>query len=249
MPLVFSRAKELYLFHHVGKCAGTTLVHALGHLGRYGISLGFPAESRHDVRRYVRRELVQRKVSPHWVRAFFGHRVYYGLHHLSNAQPRYFTFLRNPRGRVRSLYRFHCDAALNPKHPIHDRHREGMLRDGEPMPFEEWLQGYYVGNQMVRFCAYAMRGERVHEPFEMNETYLGWAKEFLDKCWFIGFTESSDNDMNTVCQAIGVRAPKSRLNQSKFQAPPLDKLTRQLIDEREYLDWELFEYAKSLRGN
>lgn len=250
MPTLFVRRPEhVYLFHHVGKCGGTSLVKAFGTTGKQGICLGSPCHSKADVRRMARRELVSRRISPSLIRIFFGHRVYYGLHHLCPQPARYFTFLREPFSRVISLYNYHCDIATNPSHQHHERDRAILFADGNRLPFVDWFQQHYTGNHLVRFLHFAMDGELVHEPGEMGREQLESAKRFLEKCWFIGFTESSESDIPKVCQAIGIKTPTRRENVSRAHLPADEAAkARVMIEERDQLDCELFEFAKKLRG-
>lgn len=242
--------QHLYLFHHVGKCAGTSLVETFGQLGREGICLGFPCETKHQVRRAARQELVQRRLSPKRLKIFYGHRVYFGLHHLAPQPARYFTFLRHPVSRVISLYNYHCDIAQNPAHQHHERDRRLMMRGEQRISFAEWFERLYTGNHLVRFLSYAMDEDRVHVPEGMEPQHLVSAKAFLDRCWFIGFTESSKQDIPLVCQAVGVPAPEKRSNVSKQHLSEAERvLASKLVEGRDQLDMELYDYARKLRGN
>lgn len=248
MAFSIGQPKHLYLFHHVGKCAGTSLVQAFGCTGRQGICLGFQCKTRAEVRRSARRQLVQHRISPSRLKVFFGHRVYYGLHQLCPQPSRYFTFLREPIERVISLYNYHCDIALNPSHQHFERDRLRLLRNDRLISFNEWFDTQYTGNHLIRFLYFAMEGELVHVPEPMTEMHLAAAKRFLDLCWFIGFTETSEQDIPLVCQAVGVAAPKQRANVSRQHLDDSErKRVAKYLEEKDVLDMRLFEYAKQLR--
>lgn len=242
------RPEFVYLFHHVGKCAGTSIVEAFGRTGRAGIFLGIRYNTRAEVRRAAREQILERRMSPSRLRAFFGHGVYHGLHHLCPQPSRYFTFVRRPTDRVVSLYNFQAGIALDPEHELHSRYKDTLVVNGKLLPFDEWVVGTYTGNHMVRFLYYAMESELLHVQEEMDQSHLRIAKQFLDKCWFVGLTERSDEDIPLVCQAVGVPSPQTRANVSKKYIPDTDReRVNALVEQRDALDSELYEYALSLR--
>ena len=269
MPLWGSKPKSpLILFQHVAKCGGTTLVEHLGQLGNRGLCLGFPCETKSDVRREAERLLGPKSSARNRVIAIYGHRVYYGLHELSEREPVYTTMLRHPVERVVSLFNHHAGIAHRPEHPNFERDRNRMLIDGELIDIADWLDRYYTGNHMVRFLYYAMQGEEVDPPGEMTEEHLAVAKQFLDLCGFVGTTETSDHDFAIICKAIGIAPPKTRANIStryfdlgtgsssarEAETNKLPEVTSQsssiasLILERDTLDLELYQYACERRN-
>lgn len=94
-----------------------------------------------------------------------------------------------------------------------------------------------------------MAGELVHVPEEMTDMQLQQAISFLERCWFIGFTETSETDIPLVCRAVGVRPPHQRSNVSRQHLDPADVTrVRRLIESRDELDMQLYEAACRLRG-
>lgn len=123
-----------------------------------------------------------------------------------------------------------------------------MFRNDRLIEFDEWLHEYYVGNQMVRFLSYAMETEIVHEPGEMTREHLAHAKRFIKRCWFVGFTESSQVDIPFVCQQMRVPTPTRRTNVSRKHLR-IEKTPEyaEMIAERDALDMELYRFASEIR--
>jgi hypothetical protein len=252
--MFFWRTKPefLYLYQHVPKCAGSSVLNSLSRLGKASLILGFKCKTKTEVLERAKREV---KINPNYLRAIAGHRVYYGLHELSSVPPRYFTFLRHPVERVISLYNYMVDIALDVNHIHHKRNVQIMFKDdGTLLSFREWItpRDLSENNHILKFLYHAMEGDfipgaKIDVP---SEYHIERAQEFLHKCWFIGFTETFADDIGFVCSAIGVSPPKKRLNQSKKhftleQDPDIESV----ILEKNRLDWQLYEYAKKLRFN
>lgn len=94
-----------------------------------------------------------------------------------------------------------------------------------------------------------MHGERVHVSESMGRESLDHAVRFLERCWFIGFTEHSQTDIPLVCQAVGVRSPRQRSNVSRQHLKDADlPRVRRLIEIHDAIDMELYETACRIRG-
>ncbi len=251
--MFFWRTKPefLYLYQHVPKCAGSSVLRSLSRLGKASLILGFKCQTKTEVLERAKREL---KINPNYLRAIAGHRVYYGLHELSCVTPRYFTFLRHPVERAISLYNYMVDMVLDVNHLHHERTCQRMFKDdGKLLSFQEWITiADYSQNSILRFLYHAMDGDLVPggKIDIASEYHVEKAQEFLHKCWFIGFTETFADDIRFVCSAIGVSPPLKRFNQSKKhftleQDPDIESV----ILEKNMLDLQLYEYAKKLRLN
>jgi hypothetical protein len=240
----------IYLYQHVPKCAGSSVLKALSRLGKASLILGFKCETKAEVWERANREL---KIAPNYLRAIAGHRVYYGLHELSPASPRYFTFLRHPVKRVISLYNYMVDIALDTNHIYYERNRQIMLKDnGQPLSFREWIAPSDDSdhNHILRFLYHAMEGELIPgtKIDVASEYHLERAREFLHQCWFIGFTETFNDDVGFICSAIGVSPPVKKFNQSKKHFTlEQDPDVAEIILEKNLLDLQLYEYARQLR--
>jgi hypothetical protein len=239
-----SKSISTLMFLHVAKCGGTSLVEHFGQLKSRGLCLGFACDSKQQVVAELTRLLDQNASERKDIRAVYGHRVFYGLHEHFDQTCLYATMLRNPVGRVVSLYNHHAGISTNPDHPHHQRDRELLWSQGSLMPFEEWLNQVYTGNHMTRFLYYAMAGNEVDPPGPMTRTHLETAKTFVDRCWFVGTTETSDADYRRMCEVVELRPPKRKVNVSKpFMDPQTARLHQSRISDIDALDLELYEYA------
>lgn len=244
-----AKPTHCYLFAHVAKCGGTTLVHTLGRVGKGAICLGDAIETRSAVREEAKRLIQARRLRPDQVRLFFGHRVHYGLHELSSLPPRYFTFVRHPHSRVISLYNHHCGIADTPGHPHQQRDLAIVGSREHRIDFLTWLMRHYSGNHMVRFLSAAMQGESTAPAGAMTENDLQLAQQFLDHCWFVGLTEQSEVDVQRVCRAIGIRPPAERSNVSTiYQDQTNSPNFLAAIDDVDALDVRLYKYAIERRN-
>ncbi|MCA9104208.1 MAG: sulfotransferase family 2 domain-containing protein [Planctomycetales bacterium] len=238
-----------YLFAHVAKCGGTTLVHAFGTAGRGAICLGDHQTTRRAVRAAAEAEIQNRRLAPDRVELFFGHRVHFGLHELSALPPRYFTFVRHPFQRTISLYNHHCGIADNPRHPFQQRDLSIMGPPEARLTFEQWMLQVYTGNHMVRFLSFAMQGEDATADGEMTESHLEQACRFIDQCWFVGLIERSREDIPFVCRAVGVKPPRKPSNVSTIYQPATDDPELiDLISQRDALDLRLYQHAVARRA-
>ncbi|HRF00163.1 MAG TPA: sulfotransferase family 2 domain-containing protein [Pirellulaceae bacterium] len=241
------RATHCHLFAHVAKCGGTTLVEAFGRYGRRGICLAEPAESREAIVREAKETIARRRLSPDQVELFFGHRVHWGLHELSSLPPRYFTFLRDPTTRVVSLYNHHCGIADDPRHPHHARDLARLGAPRDRVPFLRWLDEQYGGNHMVRFLAFAMSGDDPEGSGTVGRRELEAAIGFLERCWFVGLTETSERDLPIVFRALGLKPPARRANVSRIYQSADDPIVRQAIEAKDRYDLELYRHAVRIR--
>lgn len=250
----FTRQKNhLYLFHHVAKCAGTTINRAILDAGTPSIFVNEKRlREKAQVRQQVEQALAARPALADSLEVIHGHRVFHGLHHYSRREPRYFTFLRDPVPRCVSNYNYVARNAFDPHTRNHERDRTLLLRDGELMSFREWVSKHYVDNHMTRYLAAAMEGEEA-PPFldgPVTDSHLGAAKEFLRLCFFVGFTEQTERDVPSIFKQMRVRAPVERVNVSGtwFSLEQDSSVVRDILDRNGY-DMEVYHFARTLRGS
>ena len=239
----WSRAKApnpyLYLYHHVPKSAGSTLIHHLDATlsPDESINLDVKLERKDDVRAHV----LQAHPRLDRLRSVHGHRVFFGLHQIVDREPRYYTFLRNPVDRVVSLYNFFAD---------HPARRELMHPGGELVPIQEFIETFSAHNVSVRFLYAAMEGEMspgyaIEHP---SDRHVAVASTFLDQCWFVGFVEDFDHDVACIAAAMGVAPPTVRRNASRphFRIEDDPGVEKRIL-ELNLPDVELYDYARGLR--
>jgi hypothetical protein len=233
-----SSNQPLYLFQHIPKCAGTTIINTIeGQLKHKSVNL----EGKYGSKTEVWGHLVRQNLDIDNIVSIHGHRTFYGLHSMTNRKYRYYTFLRNPIDRVISLYNFWADCKAR---------EHIMYRDGNLISFQDFLKTDYVMNNTIRFLYYAMEGERTpgSQIINFSDYHLDVAKRFLDHCWFIGFVENFEEDFNLICSAMGIKSSKIHKRASKkyFQLSQEPAVKEQILEINQ-LDVKLFEYAKQLR--
>jgi hypothetical protein len=230
-----TRASPVYLFLHIAKNGGITVSRYLRQsYGRQALHVRSKSGSKEDIWAGI----VRARPDTRRLRAVHGHRVFYGLHAIVDREARYFTFLRDPVSRTVSLYNFGVDSGLVPRDAT-----------GEPVSFERFLEEPAASNGMLRFLYYAM--ETGHTPgYDLPDPtphHVTVAKRFLDACWFLGFVEDFDRDLDHVARAVGPSVVHRHANRSvPYLGGELDPgLRREVLRINEY-DTELYEYAREL---
>ena len=116
---------------------------------------------------------------------------------------------------------------------------------------------------MVRFYAERYSNSK-HLPYE--EINLQLAKQFLDKCWFVGITENLSEDLHYIFSKMNLPTTWKNYRQAGKPESDLQDIETHRYNEREKigkhqkvtteiqqrimedhpLDYELFAYAKKL---
>ncbi|MBE9012436.1 sulfotransferase family 2 domain-containing protein [Pseudanabaenaceae cyanobacterium LEGE 13415] len=238
--MLFQKPKPefLYLYQHVPKCAGSTIIHHLDQqLKTRALSLERKFQTKHE----VWADIVKTQPNLDTLVSIHGHRVFYGLHHLVDREARYYTFLRDPVSRVISLYNFWVDSPAR---------REAMYKEGKLISFREFLDTDFAQNNMIRFLYHAIEGDLTPGNWieSITDHHLSVAKSFLDRCWFIGFVETFAEDFRYLSSNMGITYNPSQENRSKkYFELSQDPTVKDRILETNRFDIELFEYAKELR--
>jgi hypothetical protein len=266
----------IYIFIHVGKAAGTTIGKTISQhyreksLPLYDNRLLKYIESKHgnldiidnlsrsygytDLVSSIKDRIINKEMVTDLIKSLpasqrdsiqciYGHLAYYGIHELFNKEPRYFAFLRNSVNRTLSRYNY-----LLSKSPERQKFFKVMREDGKIFPFEEWLENYpYVSNRMVWFLSQRYAGEVMnHHHVIPDEQDLENAKNLLDKLYFIGLTERSQ-DFEFIYNRLGINSYLSDQNISrKFFIPEEPQTIQKKILAKNQLDLQLYDYAVKL---
>ena len=117
------------------------------------------------------------------------------------------------------------------------------------MSFERFLEGPPARNGMLRFLYYAMETEFTpgYDLPDPSDRHVEVAKQFLDACWFLGFVEEYDRDLDHLVRAVGPSVVDRHVNRSvPHLRGELDPgLRREILRLNEH-DTELYEYAREL---
>jgi hypothetical protein len=244
--------RHCYLFLHIAKCGGSSIIDRLVTLGQRGVHLYEESPSKTEARRIFREKLDKQQIAPSQIRAVYGHRVFTGLESEVGRSLRLAFFLREPVSMVVSVYNYFATVALDPNNPDHQRYRTHLVGAGNRLiPFREWLEGYPVRNLTMNFLYHAVAGER--PPGDSGEAFstqhLSVCKAAIDTAHFVGFFESLNEDGPAFLRMVGVDDKLRRINVSrKSFALRDDPSVRRLIEEQNAFDCELYHYAVKQRG-
>lgn len=247
---------SLIIFLHIPKTGGSTVWnHLKNQFGNAAISPTHIGEKPNDE-----------------VSLIYGHDTYYGIHQkFQKKAPLYFTFLREPANRMVSGYNW--DISLH-------------NYDTDEFPFDQYIQ--WKANYMTKFLSmYMYNGtlrtieaskllSKWYSRINRLASYLGItsmisrsdmshfkrAKEVLDKCSFVGTTETLDEDfdlllgildLDTNYESVNVTGDISikANNENGFIAQKKIELTQELNElvlKYNKLDYKLYDYAKELRN-
>jgi hypothetical protein len=200
----------------------------------------------------------------------FGHNAYYGIHkNVAPKEPKYISFIRNPARRMVSGYNW--DISIS-------------KLDTLEYPFEEYVK--WKNNYMTKYLSRYMYSGR-YRRLERNAYYNTWkrrierlqkvfgvwgyfnqssrfqltrAKKTLERCFFVGITETLDDDFTALLdmlrmersfEAVNVTGDKTvKANNSNGFIP--SKIIEWTPEREEYIkkynahDYELYEYALKL---
>jgi hypothetical protein len=182
-------------------------------------------------------------------RVVTGH-FHYGVHRHLPQQCDYITMLREPVGRVLSIYRF---IRGNPKHWFHDE------LVGSNMSLDEFVETAGdpgVDNQQTRLLSGMGAGEELaldssghlerRDPLALDAEALAAAKRNLDRCLVVGLTERFDESFILMRRALGWRLPMymtRNVSKGPKPAPPSER-TLAMIRDRNRFDLDLYDHAK-----
>ena len=171
------------------------------------------------------------------IRAVTGH-MHYGLQdHLGPYRWRCITLLREPVARIVSHYHY---AKRTPQSPLHQQIvEEGLDLEGYVTRSE------YAGifnNGQVRLL-----GNEVFAEESADRASLERAKRNLQACAAVGITERFASSVILMKRALGWRMPLFPVrNVAPTDPAPISSRERAVIEARNDLDIELYEFARDL---
>ncbi len=179
------------------------------------------------------------------INVVIGHFPYaYSVHEHLQKKCRYSTVLRNPRERVLSLYSY---IASEPNHRLHS-----VIASGD-LTLDDFL-GQRISlnseNGQVRFLCNSDPNAWGNKP--CTPDMLEQAKENLEKQFeVVGFSEDMDEfycQMNASFKWTSPTVSKHNVTSKRINESEISSNTRDLIDEYNRLDWDLYEFAKKLKA-
>jgi Galactose-3-O-sulfotransferase len=169
-----------------------------------------------------------------------GH-LHYGVHRYIPKRCDYITLLREPVSRVISMYHY---IRGDPRHWLHAQ------LVGSGMGLEEFVKTCAdpgVDNQQTRLISGRGSGEWQpgSDPPSVDREALEQAKRNLEGFLVVGVNERFDESFIMISRALGWRLPFYVTSNVTSQAKPASDRARALIRERNRLDFELYEFART----
>jgi hypothetical protein len=182
------------------------------------------------------------------IKLLAGHNSYYGIHEFFPHKAMYATFLRQPLLRTLSLYNFELmawklySAKTEPLNLMEvnflKRMRENFLINNDPPSFEQWINEIY--DSKIPF----------YYTMSRYLSTLGFSAQndlnaLLDKFYFVGITETHEEDSFFLYNCFGVK----RFNADKNASPSYVSLsglnadTLNIINKKNEEDIELYRLA------
>jgi len=244
-----------YLYLHIAKCAGSSIVARLSSLGSQGIHLSEKCQTKDEARRILQGKMAnsQQGAMPSQLRVIYGHRVFAGLSAEVPRPTRLVFFMRDPVSMVVSLYNYLATIALDRDHPYHGRERDRMLNgQGRLIHFRDWLDTLAPRNLTACFLYHAVAGDLAPgiSPGSFTSEHMEVCKAAVSDAHFVGFVESIEQDGPALLQMVGVgdkQVKPENVSKKSFRLSD-DPAVRQVVEERNALDCDLYRFALQQRG-
>lgn len=220
---------RVILFLHIPKTGGTTLHNIL--LRNYSASQQKLILGPQDLDDFQNSTLEERDRFS----LIRGHFVF-GIHKLISRDYTYITFLRDPKERLLSQYRY---IITNPRHPRHKVFKDGNIS------LEQFLQDGLVknaDNAQVR----SISGNRDLPFRSIGETHFNQAKENLERD-FLLYAPLTEFDSFLVAGKLlfGWKGLYYLpLNVNKTKKPPISKKEQSLLEELTFWDEKILEFSR-----
>lgn len=236
----------LYIFLHIPKTAGTSLVQmmkaALGpgeFLDLYGVQ-----RTTEVLLSDIAALSPERRAR---IRFAAGHQVWHGIHEALGRPARYITFLRSPVARVLSCYRMMRRDPSNGFNAAITRHCPTFSR------YVSSPSHPLVSNHMSVLLARRGAGpdHNADDCWRVNNQWLERADQNLANFWFVGFQETYEQDCRILCEHLGLPCT-IRQDRRAADEPPDDlEITVADVAKCRELNWAdavLYELAQIRRG-
>jgi len=262
--------KILYIFLHIGKCAGTTIAYHI----RYNfkkdevISL-YPGHgffnivkkeyqylrNQQDIEDYLKSLTKEQKDK---IKVIYGHAVYYGIHKFFDKNPKYITFFREPFEKIISRYNhIRKTLELPPNKKVSDgigilpftpnikKVKKIMTEKGKILSFESWLKDRNNKDPVIRFLI----AKKFIEKKSLNNISDKDIQKSLKKFYFIGIFKNFDKDSLLLYQELGINRffTKKNISRRYFSIKNLVPIKRKKLKGKfllvNVLDKKLYDYA------
>ena len=239
---------KLFVFVHLPKCAGTSLLKTFSQIGQRRFVVVAENDLKSEALSSLKLQMAEHKITASRLDLVMGRDSYFGIQNVSPREPYFFTFIREPIQRYLSQYRYYVDCASDPKHHAHEMAVDRLDGDGRRMSLEEYVESGRGDNFLCKVLGSIAPSRQNHDWFwnVSDDEAVSAAKEMLDQMSFIGFMDSIESDATTICNRLKIKPELPTINRSLANIT-VDATTRKLIERNNELDVQLFEYAMNLR--
>jgi GNAT superfamily N-acetyltransferase len=242
---------RVFLFIHIPKCAGTSVIQALSAVpdNRRVIVSQSPG-SKSMAMRDLQREISRRKIDPKTLELIMGHDVFFGMHEISNQVPYYFTFLRDPIERYVSHFRYLADCAVDPQHRLHGYAKELLIESRQLLSFEDYCRRQHMSNLMTHYLAAAGHCDRHTKRWQIQDQREVWdrAEAALRKLDMIGFVDDLATGLTHLCTKLQIPISVPRINPSQAATVRIEsEQVMEMVRNNNELDLRLYKLARQLR--
>lgn len=215
--------KPLYIFLHMPKCAGSTFrVHIQQNLKSNEYIAFYNEKNMHYSKSDVFTKIMSlSSEEKDRLKIIYGHEVYYGLHKYFNRPVRYIVFCRELISRILSFYNYTMQFSKNSQ-----------------ISFQQWFkETQWMHNEMIGyFDDYGF--------IDDSDKALGFKiNNILEKFWFVGITENSDQEFLFLYYKLGVNRFRENQNISKKLLKNLTENEKKMINDLSQEDKIFYQEA------
>lgn len=239
-----------FFYVHLPKCAGTAVLKSLQRVGKQRhLVLSESPSSKQQAKKNLIARLEARGQTIEDVDLIIGHDVFSRLEAESRRPSFFFTVLRHPVQRYISHFRYFVDCAKNRRSPIHDFAKQKMAPDGKLLSLEEAIDRKYWCNLMTNYLASAHHPDLTKGRWQVEDDQkLPYALDFVHRMDFLGFVDSLESDVATICELLGLRRQLKVVNRSKSKIlDPISKEIVKKIEANNELDVLLYADARQIQ--
>jgi hypothetical protein len=257
----------LWIFLHPPRSGGTTFNdHLIKHFGKEAV---FHMDYKGAIKELKNLSVKNRDK----IKILVGHDTYYGIHRFfPERKIKYITFIRDPANQIISQYNYDLRRAKGLQIPF-DKWYKSQLKNQlvhfynlkmEGQKFTRVIYPSFLKTladrlgiktssklklilkvNFSRKLATKFNSFKRKSP-EGGREELANAKKILEECSFIAITENLENDLKLLCKELKIPANWERKGVSKKQFFIEEKIRKKLYEDN-YLDLELYNYAKKLK--
>ncbi len=242
---------ELYLFVHLPKCAGTSLLKMLSKIGTQRFVVVAETQTKKDALQLLNSNIEKQNIDIGQLDVIAGRNIYYGMHLPFPRPPFYFTFLRDPIERFISHYSYLAKCATDQRNPSYSMASKRIVSDGRIISIQEFVEQEKGRDILTRTLAAASSDEESGDSWwhPNPKTAADKAKWLLQQMRFIGFVDQFEADARFILDKLKLAPKLQKINVSDSRRLQVDPDTLKKIRSLNELDLEIYDFAKTIAAN